>query len=229
LAFGKAQNLVGIFRVLLVAEQDRVKGEIPAGGMGDMMAEVGLPVSLRVITADEERGVVREVVHAIGGGGEDFGEKRVVMDAFVVASFTASVTDADKSGNLPPRVMDAGESFVVVLEKEDNEFFPDPEEAGSHGGELQDRAQAMALKALSESVPEALPFPSILGVLVREDEDVSIKAGHDPSRAVAAARVEAKSRTVGAKTLQDAVWVMGRHGLLMGGCVQTIFAARLGR
>jgi hypothetical protein len=136
LAFGKAQNLVGIFRVLLVAEQDRVKGEIPAGGMGDMMAEVGLPVSLRVITADEELGVVREVVHAIGGGGEDFGEKRVVMNAFVVASLGAAVADADKRGDLPPGVMDAGERLVVVLKKEEHEFVLDAEKAGSHGGEL---------------------------------------------------------------------------------------------
>jgi hypothetical protein len=162
LVFGKAEDLVAFLRVLLVLEEERVEGEFPAGRMVDMVAEVGIPA----MAAGEKFGVVRNVFHAIGGGGEDFGEKRVVMDAFVVASFGAAVADANKRGDLPPGVMDAGEGLVVVLKKEEHEFVMEAEKAGPHGGELQDRAMAMAREALLEIVPEAFSLPCIPGEFV---------------------------------------------------------------
>jgi hypothetical protein len=192
--------------------------------MGNMAAE---PYP-HAIMAGEKCGVVRDVFHAIGGGGEDFGEKRVVMNAFVVASLAAPVADADKRGDLPPGVMDAGERLVVVLKKEEYEFVLDAEKAGSHGGELQDRAKAMAHKALLEIVTEAFSLLRGPRGFVREDEDVGIKTGHDPRRAVSTTRVEAQPLTIGAKAFQDDVRVMGWHGFLRSSYF-LISSFRLGR
>jgi hypothetical protein len=73
----------------------------------------------------------------------------------------------------------------------------------------------MAHKALLEIVTEAFSLLRGPRGFVREDEDVGIKTGHDPRRAVSTTRVEAQPLTIGAKAFQDDVRVMGWHGLLI--------------
>jgi hypothetical protein len=138
------------------------------------------------------------------------------MNAFVIASFVASVADADKRGDFPPCAMDAGESLIVILKKEEPVFPAEAEEASAHGGKLQDRVHAMAREALLEFVPEALSSPRTHSGFVRKNENVSIKAGRDPRRAFATARVEAQSGIISVETLQNDVWIMSRHFLLFG-------------
>lgn len=179
-----------------------------------MQAEFGFPA----MVIGEKPRVICNVFHAISRVSEDFGEKRVVMDAFVVASFVAPVADTDKRGDFPPGFMDAGECLVVILKKEEAVFPAEAEEASAHGGKLLDRVHAMAREALLEFVPEALSSPRTPTGFVRENKNVGIKSGHDPRRAVSATRVEAQLRPIGAKAFQDDVWVMGWHGLLIGSC-----------
>ncbi len=109
LVSGKAENPVAFLRVLLVPEQERVKGEFPARRMGDMVAEVGIPA----MAGGEKRGVVRDAFHASGSGRAFF--------VFIVAAIIRAC----------PGVVDRrSRVFFLVVEEE----FPGGGDGGPAAG-----------------------------------------------------------------------------------------------
>jgi len=140
--------------------------------------------------------MVREVIHLIRRDSEKFAKERIFMNALVISSLTATVTNADKVLDFPAGSPDPLEDFIVLLEEQEPPFFTTLEDNGSRRRKDMPNRHPISPKPPTNRIPEPESSGGIPRAVVAKHEDVCSQTQHDPKSSIAGTRVEAKASIV---------------------------------
>jgi hypothetical protein len=77
-------------------------------------------------------GVVGNVDKILCGGREERVQERATVDALIVSTLSAALSDPDEAMHNPPGPTDSRQNFIIILEEQEAQLLTDTKHSGTY-------------------------------------------------------------------------------------------------